>query len=51
MRDELRKIFPELTEEELEESEYNLKGYARVLARMIVSMHREEKQRNGEDYL
>ena len=45
MKEELRKIYPQLSEEELEEAEYNIKAYAEALAEIHLRIQREEQER------
>ena len=49
MKQWFRKSFPELTEEEIEESEHSLKGYAGVIAKMALRMYRKDKEQHFTD--
>lgn len=46
MKEELRELYPELSEDELEEAEENLKRYARILAKMYLRLAGEAKRQN-----
>ena len=49
MKEQLRKIYPELNDEELEEAEWNIRGYARTLAEMYLRMRREKAIKRLKD--
>lgn len=46
---ELRRLYPELTDEELEEVDETLTRYAALLVRMVERRHNERKESNSEN--
>lgn len=46
MKEELGEIYSQLSEEEIEEAEENLKRYARILAKMYLRLAGEAKRQN-----
>lgn len=51
MKDELRELYPELHEDELEEAERNVEEYAKALADMYLRIRREKmlKRQQAEE--